>query len=138
MSNDGFSERIFAGTQFNLPKDFRIDLQGGAFSPGIQLQSKRSAFYFAGVNVNKDFFKKKLTISVSAQNPFWKTMKMKNTTTGTGFESTSTTWRNSRDFRFSISYRFGTMKGQIKKIRRGISNDDVKSTGNNESSGQSM
>jgi len=138
MSNDGFSERIFAGTQFNLPKDFRIDLQGGAFSPGIQLQSKRSAFYFAGVNVNKDFFKKKLTISVSAQNPFWKTMKMKNTTTGTGFESTSTTWRNSRDFRFSISYRFGTMKGQIKKIRRGISNDDVKSTGNSESSGQSM
>ena len=65
-------------------------------------------------------------------------MKMTNTTTGTGFSNTSTTWRNSRDFRFSISYRFGTMKGSIKKVRRGISNDDVKSGGNSESTEQSM
>jgi len=138
MSNDGFSGRVFAGLQFNLPKDFRIDVQGGYFSPWIQLQSKRSTFHFAGLNLNKDFFKKKLTVSVGAQNPFWKTMKMTNTTTGTGFSNTSTTWRNSRDFRFSISYRFGTMKGSIKKVRRGISNDDVKSGGNSESTEQSM
>ena len=33
---------------------------------------------------------------------------------------------SSRDFRISVSYRFGTLKDAIKKVRRGISNDDQK------------
>ena len=135
MNNDGFSGRIFAGSQFTLPKDFRINLHGGYFSPWIQLQGKQSPFYFAGLNVSKDFLKKKLSVSVGANNPFWKTMKMENTTTGDGFHNISTNWRSSREFRFSISYRFGTMKGQIKKVRRGISNDDSKGGGENNQGG---
>lgn len=127
LTKDGVAGRIFAGTQFNLPKDFRINLHGGYFSPWIQLQSKQSPFYFAGLNISKDLLKKKLSISLGAQNPFWKTMKMESTTTGEGFVDRSTTWRHSREFRLSVSYRFGTMKGQIKKVRRGISNDDTKS-----------
>ena len=137
---DGVSGRIFAGTQFTLPKDFRINLNGGYFSPWIQLQSEMSPFYFAGINISKDFLKKKLSLSVGANNPFWKTMKMETTTAGNGFHDVSTNWRSAREFRFSISYRFGTMKGQIKKVRRGISNDDSKGGGENNQGGgeQSM
>jgi hypothetical protein len=40
-----------------------------------------------------------------------------------------------REGRISISYRFGTMKEAIKKVQRGISNDDVKSGGDNSSGG---
>ena len=58
MSNDGFSGRIFAGTQFTLPLDFRINADGGYFSPWIQLQGKGSPFYFAGLRVSKDFLEK--------------------------------------------------------------------------------
>lgn len=135
LSNDGISGRIFAGSQFTLPKDFRINLHGGYFSPWIQLQGKQSPFYFAGLNLSKDFLKKKLSVSVGASNPFWKTMKMESTTTGDGFRNVSTNWRSSREFRFSISYRFGTMKGQIKKVRRGISNDDSKGGESNQGGG---
>lgn len=136
QKKDGVSGRIFAGTQFTLPKDFRINVQGGYFSPWIQLQSKMSPFYFAGLNVSKDFLKKKLSLSIGANNPFWKTMKMETTTTGNGFHNVSTNWRSAREFRFSISYRFGTMKGQIKKVRRGISNDDSKGGENNQGGGE--
>lgn len=140
LEKDGISGRVFAGTQFTLPKDFRINLNGGYFSPWIMLQGKQSPFYFAGLNVSKDFLKKKLSVSVGANNPFWKTMKMEMTTTGEGFRNVSTNWRSAREFRFSISYRFGTMKGQIKKVRRGISNDDSKGGGENNQGGgeQSM
>ena len=140
LSNDGFSGRVFAGSQFTLPKDFRINLNGGYFSPWVQLQSEMSPFYFAGLNISKDFLKKKLSVSLGAQNPFWKTMKMETTTKGEGFHDVSTTWRHSREFRFSVSYRFGTMKGQIKKVRRGISNDDSKggSEGNSGGGEQAM
>ena len=140
LEKDGISGRVFAGTQFTLPKDFRINLNGGYFSPWIMLQGEQSPFYFAGLNVSKDFLKKKLSVSVGANNPFWKTMKMEMTTTGEGFRNVSTNWRSAREFRFSISYRFGTMKGQIKKVRRGISNDDSKGGGENNQGGgeQSM
>ncbi|WP_286084797.1 TonB-dependent receptor domain-containing protein, partial [Parabacteroides goldsteinii] len=76
LKKDGVSGRVFAGTQFTLPKDFRINLNGGYFSPWIMLQGKQSPFYFAGLNVSKDFLKKKLSVSVGANNRFWKTMKM--------------------------------------------------------------
>lgn len=135
LQKDGVSGRVFAGTQFTLPKDFRINVHGGYFSPWIQLQSERSPFYFAGLNVSKDFLKKKLSVSVGANNPFWKTMKMETTTTSADFRDVSTNWRSAREFRFSISYRFGTMKGQIKKVRRGISNDDSKGGGENNQGG---
>ena len=140
LKKDGVSGRVFGGTQFTLPKDFRINLNGGYFSPWIMLQGKQSPFYFAGLNVSKDFLKKKLSVSVGANNPFWKTMKMEMTTNGEGFRNVSTNWRSAREFRFSVSYRFGTMKGQIKKVRRGISNDDSKGGGENNQGGgeQSM
>lgn len=140
LAKDGVSERIYAGTMFTLPKDFRISLNGGYFGSWVQLQSEMSPFYFAGINISKDFLKKKLSLSVGANNPFWKTMKMETTTTGNGFHDVSTNWRSAREFRFSISYRFGTMKGQIKKVRRGISNDDSKGGGENNQGGgeQSM
>ena len=81
-----------------------------------------------------------MSVSVGANNPFWKTMKMEMTTNGEGFRNVSTNWRSAREFRFSVSYRFGTMKGQIKKVRRGISNDDSKGGGENNQGGgeQSM
>lgn len=139
LEKSGWSGRVFAGTQFTLPKDFRINLHGGFFQPQVQLQSKMGNFYFTGINASKDFLKKKLTVSVGAQNPFWKTINQKNTTEGDGFKNVSNYWRKTRGFNFSISYRFGSMKGQIKKVRRGITNDDSKSGGNQqEGSGESM
>ena len=34
-----------------------------------------------------------------------------------------------REIRIGISYRFGNLKEAIRKVERGISNDDVKSGG---------
>ena len=139
ISNSGFSGNVFSQLEFNLPKDFRINGYGGAYSPWIQLQGKGSTSYFAGLSINKDFLEKNLSVSLSAQNPFWRDMKWENTTEGVGFMNKSTNWRSAREFRLSVSYRFGSMKGQIKKVRRGISNDDMKG-GESDSSGgeQSM
>lgn len=137
LKNNGFAGRVIVGAQFSLPKEFSINVQGGYFSPVIMLQGKQSPFYFTGLNVGKSFLKKKLSVSVSVQNPFWKTMKMEMTTTGDKFSYVSTNWRNSREFRLNVSYRFGMLKEKIKKVRRTIKNDDVKgwdSNSNTESS----
>lgn len=117
MANSGFSGRIFAGTQFNFPLDFRVNIQGGYFSPWIQLQGKGSPFYFTGISVNKDFLKKKLSVQLSFQNPFWKRMKMENTTSDDTFFRREINYRTMRMLMVSVSYRFGTLKDAIKKVK---------------------
>lgn len=133
MANRGFSGRVFGNIQFNLPKDFRLDLRGGYFSPRISIQGKRSPMYFNDVAINKSFMKKKLTVSLNVNNPLWKTIEMKSTTEDPTFFMESINHMRSRDLRLSVTYRFGTMKNAIKKVRRGISNDDgANETGSND------
>lgn len=134
LANDGFSGRVFAGAQLTLPKDFRIDLNGGYFSPRINLQGKSSAMYFTGISLNKSFFDKKLTVSLSCNNPFWKTIKMESNTADDTFNMKTVSYNHARDFRLSVSYRFGSLKDVIKKVKRGISNDDSMG-GENENGG---
>lgn len=138
MENSGFSGRVYAGTQFNFPLDFRLDLNGGYFSPWIQLQGRGSSFYFAGIAVNKDFLKKKLSVSLSFQNPFWKNMKMENTTSGDTFYKRDINYRTMRTLSLSVSYRFGNLKDAIKKVKRGINNDDMKASGGGSGEQQQM
>ncbi len=136
--NDGFEGRFFAGAQVNLPKDFRINLNGGYGSSRIRLQSEDSPFYFHGITFNKDFLKKKLTVSLSCNSPFQKHMKMESTTYDTEFLQRSINYWSTREFRISVSYRFGSLNQAIKKVRRGISNDDVKGGESNAGGGEGI
>ena len=138
LANDGFSGRVFAGAQLTLPKDFRIDLNGGYFSLRINLQEKSSAMYFTGISLNKSFFDKKLTVSLSCNNPFWKTIKMESNTADDTFNMKTVSYNHARDFRLSVSYRFGSLKDVIKKVKRGISNDDSMGGENENGGGMQM
>jgi hypothetical protein len=138
LSNDGFSGRIFSNSQFMLPKDFSANLNVGYFSPFIQLQSKGSSFMFHGVTLNKNFMQQKLTVSVSAQNPFQEFREFKSTTDDVTFHLQSINRMNIREFRVHVSYRFGTLKDNIKKVRRGISNDDAKSGDSGQAGGTAV
>jgi len=129
ISKNDFTGHGFAGARYSLPHDIRLNLNGGYFGPWIQLQSKSSAQYFMSFSVNKDFLKKKLTVSLSANSPFWKSMKYTNTTKDPSFNLKETNHWRMRSFGINITYKFGSMKEQIKKVRRGINNDDEKGEG---------
>jgi len=137
LKNDGFRGNVYSNAQFNLPKDFRVNLYGGYYSGWIMLQGKGGSQHFTGVNLSKDFLKKKLTVTLSCNSPFWKTMEFVTTTEDESFKMRNMeSWR-ARDFSIRLSYTFGTLKDQIKKVRRGISNDDQKSgSGSGGSGGQ--
>ncbi len=72
---------------------------------------------------------KKLNISVNCQNPFMKEMKYTNKMDNGTFYSEQVSCYRMRDIRLSVSYSFGTLKDSIRKVQRGISNDDNKSGG---------
>ena len=126
MANSGFSGRVFAGAQFNLPLDIRLNLNGGFISSAIQLQGRRSPLNFATVYVSRDFLKKKLSVSLYFYDMFWKRRKMEATIYDDTFHRQDICYSPTRTFGIGISYRFGNLKDAIKKVKRGIRNDDVK------------
>lgn len=136
LESDGTRYTISGGAQFALPSDFKLNLSGGYFSSGVSLQGTYPSFHYSGLSLGRDFLDKKLNITLRVQEPFEATRKMNFTTqTNTYYQRTDMT-RKGRSFGLTASYRFGEMKAQIKKVERGISNDDVKGGGGGQGGGQ--
>jgi Outer membrane receptor proteins, mostly Fe transport len=126
LSNNGFFYNCYTGLQYTLPKNFRLNFNGGYFAPRVSLQGKTSAFYFTSFSVSKDFLDKKLSVSLSCNDPFWKTKEYTSRTNDRSFTMKNVNYINARDFRISLSYRFGTLKtSAAKKAKKGITNDDL-------------
>lgn len=125
LRNNGFSGRAFGGLTFTLPKDFRLGANGGAFMSRVQLQTKQTPFYFYSFSMMKSFMDKKLDVSLNLQNLFSKYRKNSSTTTGEGFWQESISNQPMRNLRLSVTYRFGDLKSSMKKVQRGITNEDV-------------
>ena len=135
VSNSGLTGNCNLMAQVTLPKDFRISVNGYYMSGWIMLQGKQSDYCFTSITANKDFLKKKLTVSLSCFNPVSKSLKMKMSTSTDYFVTNSTYTNPWREGRISVFYRFGTMKEAIKKVQRGINNDDVKAGGDGGNTG---
>jgi hypothetical protein len=133
LSTNGFFYNGYTAIQYTLPNDYRLNLNGNYFAPRINLQGKSSAFYYTSVSISKDFMQKKLSVSLSCMDPFWRTKKYTSTTDDKAFSMKNINYINARDFRISVSYRFGTMKtSAAKKAKKGITNDDIKNGENQE------
>jgi len=138
IANSGLTGNCYINAQLTLPKDFRINANGMVMSGRVMLQGKQSGYYFTSISANKDLLKKKMTIMLSFSNPFSKNLKYEMSTKDDYFSTNTTQYQQMREGRISISYRFGTMKETIKKVQRGINNDDMKSGGDGGGGGGSV
>ncbi|MDD4970407.1 MAG: TonB-dependent receptor [Paludibacter sp.] len=129
MNNKGINFSVSGGGQFTLPVEIKLSINGGYYSPTIMLQGQRSGFYYYGLTLNRDFLKKKLNISINARNPFNETTKYASVRQTADYRLNNSTTYAVRTFGLSVSYRFGELKNQIKKVERTITNDDVKGGG---------
>ncbi|MCE5206133.1 MAG: TonB-dependent receptor [Porphyromonadaceae bacterium] len=125
LKNSGFSGRAFGGLTFTFPRDFRVGTNGGLFLNRIQLQTEQSAFYFYSFSLQKSILNKKLDLALNIQNLFSKYRAITSTTTGVGFTQRNEFMNPMRNFRISVTYRFGDLKTSMKKVQRSISNEDV-------------
>lgn len=136
IENQGFNFSTYLGASYSFPKDFRLNANGGYSSPSVSLQSKWYGYYYYSLSLNKAFLNKNLNISAYANGFLQKYITYKTITTTDTYTSESIHKRLSPRFGLSVSYRFGEMKEQIKKVERGIENDDVKSGGSSGMQGQ--
>lgn len=112
---------------------------GISYMNGIfNLQTKIDPFYYSSYYVKKSFFNDKLNLSLNITSPLQKNKTFKGEMTGKNFTSYFENSQPSRNFLVSVTYRFGKMKGSIKKIKRGIVNDDVMKDNKNEQQGSGI
>lgn len=135
LSNRGWNMYLSGGIQQSLPKEWRISLNVFTMTPGITLQGRGTSYTSYGININKSFLNKRLTISAFASNFLKKYMEYKNTTASTDFIQKSVSKYDNQRFGISLSYRIGELKASVKKAARSISNDDVKGGGGGNASG---
>ena len=126
LKNSGFSYRAFSGITYTLPYEVRLSVNGGYFGSRIMLQSKMDPFFFMSFGLTKSFLNKKLDVAIRGSNPFQKYMDHKNYTTGENFTQESLFRRPAQSISLNLTFRFGDLKSSIKKVQRGISNEDVK------------
>ena len=129
LQNNGFSFHAFSGITYTFPYDVRLSVNGGYFGSRIMLQTKMDPFYFMSFGLTKSFFDKKLDVAIRGSNPFQKYMDHQSYTTGVNFIQESLFRRPARSISLNITFRFGDLKSSIKKVQRGISNEDIKSGG---------
>lgn len=133
--NSGINYGGHLGSGITLPKDFMLNFYTGLYKMDIRLQGSGSEFFFYGLGVNKSFLQKKLTVSLNANTFLQKYMQFSFYTDTETFRDENNFKRLAPNVRLSVSYTFGEMKEQIKKVKRTIKNDDLKSGGDNTGGG---
>ena len=127
IENDGIRYTFSGSVQLTLPKEFKVNLNGGYFSSGVSLQGTNPSFHYSNISIGRDLLDKKLNVSLRIQDPFETTKNMVSTIQTNLYYQQNNMIMNGRYFGFNVNYRFGEMKAQIKKVQTGISNDDEKS-----------
>ncbi|MFN8256214.1 MAG: outer membrane beta-barrel family protein [Bacteroidales bacterium] len=135
LSMQGWGANGFTNLQYRIGKNLVVSGSGGLFKPPVRLQSKNSPFYFARFNVSQELLKKKLTLSLNIQNVFWKNIRFTSETFDTYFYQKTENYWPGRSLSFNISYRFGELNKQPKKVKNSINNDDVKQGESNNNGG---
>ncbi|WP_018627696.1 outer membrane beta-barrel family protein [Niabella aurantiaca] len=100
------------------------DFIGKNIAPA-QVQGTVNGFIATSFSLSKDLWSDKLAVSASVNNPFTKYRSSRTEITGFNFIQTDLTETYFRKASISVRYKFGRLKQDVKRNKRGINNNDV-------------
>jgi len=124
--NDGFTGRAFGNIRYKFKNGFAFSFNAGYFSGNVNLQGQSSDFIFNQYLISKDFFAKKFTLVLVANNPYAKFNTFRSTTNSAAFYENAVNQNYYRSLAFRLNFRFGKLNSDIKREQHGINNDDTK------------
>ncbi|WP_161890357.1 TonB-dependent receptor domain-containing protein [Pontibacter russatus] len=136
LQNSGVSGYMFSNASYRFDKNWRASVNLGYYAPRVLLQGESSGQFWDGFSVSKSFLKdEKANISLSVQSPLNKYFTYSNELSDQNFYQRSESRNVRRRISLGFSYKFGKLKDDIKRTRRGIKNDDLKSGGDSSGGG---
>ncbi len=128
LSISAWSGMAYSGLMFTLPKDWTVNVFGGYFHGGRSFQQRYSGNDFNSLSISKQLFDKRLLISLTGRNLHAARTKWSSVTEGEGFIFRNETSSQNRSVSLNLTYRFGKMNAQVRKVQRSIVNNDLKQT----------
>ncbi|MCX2741038.1 TonB-dependent receptor domain-containing protein [Pontibacter anaerobius] len=141
VSNSGWMYNINLNSSYDFGKGFSAQFNGGFNSQRINLLGSFASFSYHNLAFKKELFGGKGGLSVGLDNPFRKSMKMKNDVAVYNKEGDLEYQQNirinnyNRGARVTFDYRFGKMEKQKPRRKRSIRNDDTKQGDSNGGAG---
>lgn len=123
-TNSGQQGYAFANSSYKFDSGYRVGFNGGFSSRDVMLQGKDNYWIGYGFSGSKEILNKRATISIYANNPFKKFIRIDFPTQTPDFKTTAYSYNYYRAINFGFNYKFGKLNSSIKKAQRGINNDD--------------
>lgn len=125
LRTEGFMYNLGISTGYSFEKGWRINgnysMNGRTFS----LQTVTNGYINSSLSVSKSLLGDKLALSSAVSNPFNKFRNVTTDVSGPNFMQITDNSIYFRGFSMSLNYKFGKLKGDLKKNKRGINNDDI-------------
>ena len=127
-SNNGWSDNFYFDLSQQLPWKLRFSL-GGYGQIGrrpTNVYSVQHSWYGWYTNLQRSFLKEdRLTVRIGANDLFRRERSFVTASVNGDFLDRTTSYNPVRQLNFSLTYRFGSLKAQVKKVDHSIANDDV-------------
>ena len=128
LTNDKWCFDMYGYISQQLPWKLRFTASFNRMDWGFSdVYTRYPARYFYGFSLQRSFLKEdRLTFRLQAYCPFSGKYDVHESRTVNGdVLGYSKSWQPTRNFYVSISYRFGSLKAQVKKTAKTIENDDL-------------
>ncbi|TXK48641.1 TonB-dependent receptor [Pontibacter qinzhouensis] len=136
IRNSGLTANFYSNASYMFEKNWRLSGNFGLNSPRVMLQGRSGGYAYHSFSLSKQFLKdNKATITGSISSPFQKNRRWFSEINDPAFYQMSESYFYMRRFNISFNYRFGKLKGDIARKKRGISNDDQSGGGEQKSGG---
>lgn len=125
-TNANWSYRVFMNFSQQFGKGFTFQINGNYQSPRVRLQGRQAGWYWYGVGLKKELFKKKGGITLGMDNFLNQYNQWYNELSSSTFKSESRSFFASRNIRLSFNWQFGKISADSRSKKK-IANDDKKS-----------
>lgn len=129
LRNHGWTAWMNLGIQQSFKHDWMVSGHFYSNTPNISLQGRSRSNTMYSIRIQKSFLKKRLTLALHATNFFSKYMDYEYKTTGKNYVSTTRQKYEIWQLGIGANLRIGELKASVRKAKRGVTNDDVKSSG---------
>ncbi|MDP4238599.1 MAG: TonB-dependent receptor [Bacteroidota bacterium] len=120
QSNFSWSANVMAN--FMLSKTFSGQITGNYSSPQLIAQGTQNAKYTVDLGVRQTFMNRNLSLSLNVRDLF-NSDRGNQTTSGSGFTQTTTSYFHGRMYGLTLSYNFGNMKPKQTEKKKEASPD---------------
>jgi ferric enterobactin receptor len=112
---NGFNYRANLNVSYQITETMIAEVFGNFNSPRISVQGKMPSFTTYNLAIRKQFYHKKMSLALTATNPFNKYVNQRTETTGVDFTSNALRQLPYRSFGINFTWKFGKLEFKKQK-----------------------